>query len=127
MTLNCNKKIKQKMKYKLIRKDEIAEKEKFGVNFNVYPNIGDCGIVLETTPEGHNQEFYNKESTFTYIVLSGSGSFFLDNEEINVTEGDCISIIPNTRIYFKGKLKMLLITNPAWKPEDEIETRNRVW
>jgi mannose-6-phosphate isomerase-like protein (cupin superfamily) len=115
------------MKYKLIKNGELAKKEKFGVNFSVYPNIGDCGIVLETTEKGHNQEFFNKESTFTYIVLNGNGSFFLDDEEVSVSEGDCISIIPNTRIYFRGKLKMLLITNPAWKPEDEIETRGKIW
>ncbi len=101
-----------KMSYKLIKKEEIISKEKFGVSLDIYPSIGDCGIVLESTENGHNQEFYNTKSTFTYIILEGNGSFFLNDEEIEVSSGDMISIEPNTRIYFKGKLKMILITNP---------------
>jgi hypothetical protein len=38
-----------------------------------------------------------------------------------------ISIEPNTRIYYKGKLNMVLITNPAWRQENEVETKARVW
>jgi mannose-6-phosphate isomerase-like protein (cupin superfamily) len=115
------------MKYKLTKNADIQKKEKSGINLEVYPNIDDCGIVLENTKEGHNSEFYNIKSTFTYIIIEGKGSFFLDDEEVLVSKGDSISILPNTRIYFKGKLKMILITTPAWKPENEVNTRNSIW
>lgn len=115
------------MSYKLIKKEEITSKEKFGVNMSVYPSIEDCGIVLENTENGHNQEFYNTKSTFTYIILEGNGSFFLNDEEIKVFSGDMISIQPNTRIYFKGKLKMVLISNPKWEAQNEFESKNKIW
>ena len=115
------------MKYQLTKKENILAKEKFGVNLNIYPNINDCGVVLVSTEAGHNEEFYNLKSTFTYIILDGTGSFFIDNEEIKIEKGDMISIEPNTRIYYKGNLKMILITDPAWKQENEVETRAKIW
>lgn len=114
-------------KYKLIKSENVQIKEKVGINLKVYPDIDNCGVVLENTKEGHNSEFYHTKSTFTYIILEGNGSFFLDDEEVIVLKGDCISIPPNTRIYFKGELKMILITTPAWTPENEIKTREKIW
>lgn len=115
------------MKYTLIKSEDVQRKEKVGMILSVYPNINDCGIVLENMKEGHNGEFYNTKSTFTYIVLEGNGSFFLDDEEVKVSNGDMLSIPPNTRIYFKGELKMILITTPAWRPEDEVITKDKIW
>lgn len=115
------------MKYNLTKQQNIPHKEKFGISLDVYSNIGNSGIVLIDSEEGHNEEFYNKVSTFNYIVLEGKGSFFLDDEEVAIEKGDMISIEPNTRIYYKGKLKMILITNPAWKQENEIETKSKIW
>lgn len=115
------------MKYKVIKNLDIEKKGKFGADLAVYPNINDYGIVLISTETGHNEEFLNLKSTFTYVVIEGEGSFFLDNEEIKVKNGDMISIEPNTRIYYRGKLKMFLITNPAWKQENEVETKSKVW
>jgi mannose-6-phosphate isomerase-like protein (cupin superfamily) len=115
------------MKYKLIKKEDVEKKGKYGANLDVYPNVNDCGIVLVSTETGHNEEFSNLKSTFTYVILDGEGSFFLDDEEVSVEKGDMISIEPNTRIYYKGKLNMVLITNPAWRQENEFETKARVW
>jgi len=115
------------MKYKLTKLKDVPKKSKFGINLNVYPGVDNCGIVMVNTEEGHNQEFYDIKSTFTYIIIDGTGKFFLDDEPVSVDKGDIISIQPNTRIYYKGKLKMLLITNPAWKPENEVETRASIW
>lgn len=114
------------MKYKLTKAKDIPQKSKFGIDLDIYPSVDDCGIVLVSTKEGHNQEFYDKESTFTYIILDGAGTFFLDDEEVAVAKGDCLSIEPKTRIYYKGKLDMILITTPAWRPENEVETRKSV-
>lgn len=115
------------MKYDLIKSADIPKKEKFGIHLDVFPHIGESGIVLVHTETGHNQEFYDKESTFIYIILEGQGAFYLDDEEIEVSEGDVLSIQPMTRIYYKGKLKMILVTTPAWKAENEVETRSSIW
>ncbi len=115
------------MKYKLSKNVDIPRKEKFGINLEVYPSVDNCGMVLVETEQGHNQEFYDRQSKFTYIVLEGSGSFFLDDEEVVVSKGDTLTIESGTRIYYKGKLKMILITTPAWKAENEVETKTSVW
>lgn len=115
------------MKHKITKLIDVPKKEKFGIHLDVYPNVNDCGVALVNTEEGHNQEFYNIKSTFTYIVLEGSGTFFIDDEKIEVTKGDSLSIQPNTRIYYKGNLQMMLITTPAWKAENEIETKSKIW
>jgi mannose-6-phosphate isomerase-like protein (cupin superfamily) len=115
------------MKYTLIKRENIITKGKFGADLDVYPNINDCGLVLVSTEIGHNEEFLNLKSTFTYIILDGHGSFFLDDEEIKVEKGNMISIEPNTRIYYKGNLKMVLMTTPAWKQENEVETKSHIW
>jgi mannose-6-phosphate isomerase-like protein (cupin superfamily) len=115
------------MKYELIKSLDIPKVEKFGIKLDIYPDIGNIRIVRVKTEDGHNQEFYDKESKFIYIILNGEGVFFLDDEEVRVSPGDRILIEPKTRIYYKGNLEMVLITDPAWKPENEVETRPSVW
>jgi mannose-6-phosphate isomerase-like protein (cupin superfamily) len=115
------------MKYELTPSSQIPTVDKLGIHLEIYPNIKDQGIVVIETSEGHNQEFYDRESTFIYIVLEGSGTFFLDDEPVEVSKGDMLSIQPHTRIYYKGKLKMILITTPAWKAENEVETKSTIW
>ena len=115
------------MIYQLTKSADVSKTEKFEMKLDVYPNVNDWGIVLASTETGHNQEFYSTKSTFTYIILEGNGSFFLNDEEIPVSKGDCLTIEPNTRIYYKGKIKLVLITTPAWKAENEIETKASIW
>lgn len=116
------------MSYRLERSESIPEMDKYGIHLNVYPDINEqCGVVLVSTEEGHNQEFYDLNSSFTYIILEGSGTYFLDDEEISVSKGDMLYIEPKTRIYYKGTMKMVLITSPAWRAENEVETRAAVW
>ncbi len=113
------------MSYRLNRPDR---KDKFGIQLEIYSNISQgCGAVIVSTEEGHNQEFYDKESTFTYIILEGQGAYFLDDEKVLVTKGDMLSVAPGTRIYYQGKMKMVLITTPAWRAENEVETRSSLW
>ena len=115
------------MKYKHTKKEDIPKFEKFGIKLDVYPNIDNCGVVVINSEDGHHQEFYHKKSTFTYIILEGEGIFFLDDKAVEIKRGDSISIQPNTRIYYKGKLKMVLITTPAWEEEYEVETKAKAW
>jgi len=115
------------MAYKLTKSEDIFHVDKLGIHLDVFSKIGDCGVVVVETETGHNQEFYDVKSTFNYIVLDGEGSFFLDDEEVHVKKGDSISIAPNTRIYYKGKMRLILITNPPWEAKNEVETRPSVW
>jgi len=115
------------MTHNLTKHSNIPTKDKFSIHLDVYPNTGDCGFVIVSTEEGHNQEFYDVASTFVYIVLEGSGTFFLDDEPVDVAVGDHLVIQPKTRIYYKGSMKLNVITNPAWRPENEVETKAKIW
>ena len=115
------------MKYQLVKNSDIFKKEKLGIKIGVYPVIGNCEVVVVETETGHNQEFYDKASTLNYIILEGSGSFFLDDEEVKVSQGDFISIQPKTLLYYKGKMKLILITTPPWAEENEVETKPTIW
>ena len=96
-----------------------------GVDFIGYGAINNnLSVVMETVKEGHFEEFIHDKSTFTYIFLEGSGTFYLDDEKIDVQAGDILSIEPGTRIYYKGNLKQLLITTPAYDPKYERHIRN---
>jgi len=116
------------MSYRLEKRESIPEIDKYGIHLNVYPEIHEnCGVVLVQTKEGHNQEFYDLNSTFTYIILEGKGTYYLNDAEVEVSKGDMLSIEPKTRIYYKGTMKMVLITTPAWRPENEVETKPTIW
>lgn len=111
--------------YKKINLEEATKFNKNGVNFIGYKPINDnMSFVIETVEEGHFEEFVHDKSTFTYIFLEGNGVFYLDNEAVEVKAGDVLSISPGTRIYYKGKLKQVLITTPAYDAKYERHIRN---
>jgi len=115
------------MTYTLTKAENLPQKEKYEMHISMLPNIGNCDVIVAETDTGHNQEFYDIESTFHYIIVDGYGSFFLDDEEVAVKQGDYLVIAPKTRIYYKGKMRLVLITNPPWKEENEVETKAEVW
>ncbi len=117
------------MAHKLIKSSEVFHKDlDLGINLDVYPVINNaCEVVLINAETGHNQEFYDITSTFTYIILEGEGTFVLNDEEVKVFKGDFISIEPNTRLYYKGAMRLVLITTPPWQAENEVETKSKVW
>ena len=113
------------MGYKKINFEDTTRFNKNGVDFIGYEPINEnMSFVMETVEEGHFEEFVHDKSTFTYIFLDGSGTFYLNDEEVNVKKGDILSIEPGTRIYYKGNLKQLLITTPAYDPKYERHIRN---
>lgn len=113
------------MKYKKINLEDTTKFSKNGVDFIGYGSINDnMSIVMETVEEGHFEEFIHDKSIFTYVFLDGVGTFYLDDEEVNVKKGDILSINPGTRIYYRGNLKQLLITTPSYDPKYERHIRN---
>ncbi len=113
------------MKYKKINYEDTLKFQKNGVDFVGYEAINEnMSFVIETVEKGHFEEFVHDKSTFTYIFLSGNGTFFLDDIEVKVKAGDVLSISPGTRIYYKGNLKQVLITTPAYEEKYERHIRN---
>lgn len=115
------------MAHKLTKQSDSFHVSKYGLELDVYGDFDTCNISKGEVKEGHNQEFYHKESTFHYFILEGSATYYLDDEPVEVKAGDMLSIEPNTRIYYKGNIRFILITTPPWTEEGEVETRAKVW
>lgn len=97
---------------------------KHGINLWVY-KVGrkEAGVAYVEVKKGHFQEFYDKKSTFIYYVIAGAGTFYLDEKAIPARATDLVIAPPKTKIYYFGKMKMLLTTVPAWKAENEVHVR----
>lgn len=109
---------------KTTRKQAIS-RHKYGVDLKVYKTNNEAiGLVYENTRTGHFEEFYHKKSTFTWYILEGRGNFYLNDKKTGVKATDVIIAPPHTRIYYVGKMKMLLITTPAWQPQHEVHVRD---
>ncbi len=109
---------------KFIQK-QATRKHKYGVDLKVYKtNTKKIGVVYESVKKGHFEEFYHKKSTYIYYVLEGSGRFYLDGKRIKARPTDVIIAPPFTKIYFLGKMKLLLLTVPAWEAKHEVHVRD---
>lgn len=100
--------------------------EKHGIKLNVYASekeMPEANTCLVECKEGHFQEFYDKKSTYLYYILEGKGTFYLNGKPIEAKSTDLIVAKPNTKIYYLGKMKMLLTVTPAWKEENEVHVR----
>lgn len=58
--------------------------------------LSSCEISVNTVPKGFKVPFSHKhkQNEEIYIFLKGYGSMTLDNEIIDVKEGDCIKVLP---------------------------------
>jgi len=100
--------------------------EKHGIKLNVYASnkeMPEANTCLIDCKEGHFEEFYDKKSTYIYYILEGKGTFYLNGKSTEVKATDVIVVKPNTKIYYIGKMKILLTVTPAWKEENEVHTR----
>lgn len=56
---------------------------------------------------------------FTFYVLGGAGAFTIEGGREPVSEGDLVMVPRGSRFTYGGELRMLLVSNPAWHPEQE--------
>lgn len=69
--------------------------------------------------EGEHKKVREKECDFHYYVLEGKGNFEIDGKIEECQKGDLV-IIPSGSIFkYSGKMKLLLITIPWWRQEQE--------
>ncbi len=112
-----------KKNYKFSAKDALKV-SKHGIDLTIYQYKNPLSTVCRVSvKEGHFQEFYDVESSFTYSILSGKGTFYLDGMPVQAEAGDLIVIPPNTKIYYFGTMEMVLTNAPAWKEENERHVR----
>lgn len=82
------------------------------------------GVVIEDCFKGHDKYCLDTVSTYIYYILEGEGVFCIEGEKYTVKREDVIEIPPNTEFVFKGKMKLLLITTPDFRPENCKKTKD---
>jgi mannose-6-phosphate isomerase-like protein (cupin superfamily) len=111
------------MKYRYTAK-ESRNFNKHGIDLTVYgEGVPAANVVHVVAKEGHFQEFQDTVSTFIYYIISGEGTFVLNDEKVEAGPTDLIVIPPNTRIHYFGTMDMVLTTAPAWAEEHERHIR----
>jgi len=54
-------------------------------------------------------------------IIKGSGKVVIENQEINLSEGDLLLIEPEEKYFWDGDLTMFVPCTPAWYPEQHKE------
>lgn len=67
---------------------------------------------LETTIIGHKCDF-------VYYVLEGKGYFLINDKKEDCAKRDLVVIPAGTKFTYQGKLKLLLVSTPPYKQEQE--------
>lgn len=107
-----------------LTREQAFHKFKYGIKLWAYPiDNKNVELVYIEVEEGHFEEFYHKTSTFVYYVIEGEGTFYLNGEAVPAKASDVIVVPPTTKIYYLGKMKLNLITTPAWTEENEVHVR----
>ncbi len=89
--------------------------------YNYILNTEDISITIEDCFKGHDKYHTNIHSNKIYYVVEGKGKFKIGEETFEVKKDDLIEIPKNTEFVFAGKMKLLLIMLPAFRPQDGID------
>lgn len=91
--------------------------------YNTKEECPEAAVVYQETKKGHLEEFYHEKSAFIYHILEGKGKWIIDDVEYEVKAKDVVIVPPGKRFYFKGELKHVCITAPAWDDKYENHVR----
>jgi predicted house-cleaning noncanonical NTP pyrophosphatase (MazG superfamily) len=101
--------------------------EKHGVRMRIYTTKSDCrnaAVLYQETETGHAEEFVHKTSNFIYYILEGSGTWIIEDREYEVQVGDVVVVPAGKRFWFRGNLKQVCVTAPAWEERFEQHIRD---
>lgn len=90
-----------------------------GKKFSVVDITQKTGVCQIETEKGHETTIIEHKCDFIYYILEGEGYFEIDDQKENCTKGDLVVIPAGSKFRYIGKLRMLLITTPAFFPEQE--------
>lgn len=90
-----------------------------GTNFESKKLSNKAKFAVIEAEMGHEARIREKDCDFHYYVLEGEGNFEIDGKIEECRKGD-LAIIPAGSIFkYSGKMKLLLMTIPWWRPEQE--------
>ena len=80
---------------------------------------GKCRCAYQETEVGHSEEFRHSKSAFIFYIVEGSGEWIVEGEVFAVKATDVVAVPPGMKFYYRGALKQICITAPAWEQEFE--------
>jgi mannose-6-phosphate isomerase-like protein (cupin superfamily) len=110
-----------KYKYAVRDADRVT---KHGIELTVYgQHVPSATVVRVTVDEGHFEEFYDVVSTYTYYIVSGAGTFYLDDAAVVAEATDILVAPPRTRIHYFGRMELVLTVSPQFDERNERHVR----
>lgn len=111
----------------VFRHENAAVIEKHGVKMRIYTTKAEsrnAAVLYQETQAGHAEEFLHERSDFIYYILEGSGIWTVEDREFEAGAGDVVIVPAGKRFWFRGNLKQVCVTAPAWKEEYEHHIRD---
>lgn len=96
--------------------------EKNDVDMWIYGGVdavAPVAVAYQETATGHAQEFRHHTSAFVFYVIEGAGEWVVDGVVLPVQATDVVVVPPGAAFYYRGDLKQVCLTAPAWTEEDE--------
>ena len=110
----------------IYKRKNALETQKHGVKMWIYgrdPEVENAAVAYQETETGHAQEFYHETSAFVFYIVEGEGVWIIEGEEHPVEASDVVVVPPGKKFYYRGNLKQICVTAPAWNEEHEKHVR----
>lgn len=110
----------------IFKPEDAAVIEKNGVKMRIYTTkaeSGNAAVLYQKTQKGHTEEFLHEKSDFIYYILEGRGVWIVENRAFEARAGDIVVVPAGKRFWFRGNLKQVCITAPAWEEKYERHIR----
>jgi mannose-6-phosphate isomerase-like protein (cupin superfamily) len=115
------------MTAQVFRKKDAIHTRKAGVDMHIYTGKDDlpgAAVAYQETERGHAEEFRHTKSDFVFFIVEGAGEWIVDGESLAVEAHDVVVVPKGAAFYYRGKLKLVCITVPAWEAEFEETLRS---
>lgn len=107
------------MTYTLIHPEKPTFEQKGLSGFQFPTKNKDVEVYFVDVEKGHDKFIISKKITHMYYILEGTGFFIINNKQYDITPGMLVEVPPDVEFCFSGKMKLLLIMNPPFFPENE--------
>jgi len=111
----------------VFHKKDAFHTSKNGVDMWIYNGKAECAeaaVVYQETTAGHAEEFRHAKSEFIFFIIEGSGEWIIEDESFPVAAQDVVIVPKGKRFYYRGNLRQVCVTAPAWEPEYEEHIRD---
>ncbi|HWA30520.1 MAG TPA: cupin domain-containing protein [Rhizomicrobium sp.] len=115
------------MRGSVFRKSDAFHVVKNGVDMWIYngkDDLPEAAVAYQETATGHAEEFRHAKSAFVFFVIEGAGEWVIEGEHFPVQPHDVVIVPKGKKFYYRGNLKQVCVTAPAWEAEYEEHIRD---